>query len=394
MKHTTPISRILCALFATAAAGPAFGQAWVPAGAPYSYYSTSNYWLSIACSADGSKAVVAATGREVGLIFTSDDGGTNWVPTRAPSAGWCAVTSSADGTRLAAVIWGRFGVCTSADSGATWAWHAGLTEYGLASSTDGATLLGTQIDYNAYVSTDYGLTWSTWRTPVWAVNAVACSADGTGLVVGSLNGDITVSTDGGATWSQPVSAGGSAVRVAGSADLNTLIAYETGNPAGSILTSTNMGRSWVPSRVPPVNWIAVAASADGTKLVATSLDGFIYTSSDSGTTWTSNSAPALHWYSVASSADGNALFAASWEGQIWMRRTVPAPALQVAPVGSGLKLSWLVPSATFQLQQTPGLGASDWSDVANQPTLNLTNLDYEVFLPQPPANAFFRLVKR
>ena len=59
------------------------------------------------------------------------------------------------------------------------------------------------------------------------------------------------------------------------------------------------------------NWNAVASSADGTKLVAAELSGFIYTSTDSGATWTPRDAERA-WTSVASSADGSRLVATAY----------------------------------------------------------------------------------
>ncbi|HEY5913913.1 MAG TPA: hypothetical protein VJA21_25265 [Verrucomicrobiae bacterium] len=65
---------------------------------------------TIACSADGSKIVVAGywvpEAYFPGLIFTSVDSGTTWVSNSAPSTAWTSVASSADGAKLAAVVEG------------------------------------------------------------------------------------------------------------------------------------------------------------------------------------------------------------------------------------------------------------------------------------------------
>ena len=70
-------------------------------------------WTSVACSADGSQvvAVIYQGDYNGNGIYTSTNGGTNWcVQTNglaiAFRAGWNSVASSADGTHLAAVIWG------------------------------------------------------------------------------------------------------------------------------------------------------------------------------------------------------------------------------------------------------------------------------------------------
>jgi hypothetical protein len=68
---------------------------------------------------------------------------------------------------------------------------------------------------------------------------------------------------------------------------------------------------------PDTNWISVASSADGTKLVAAVGGGQIYTSVDSGATWTAADAPSTNWQSVASSADGSKMVAVVSGGQIY-----------------------------------------------------------------------------
>ena len=76
--------------------------------------------------------------------------------------------------------------------------------------------------------------------------------------------------------------------------------------------SHSIGQNWK-SSASPLNWSAIASSADGTKLVATVNNGFIYTSTDSGSTWLlHNSSPinsALRWSAAASSSDGTKLVA-------------------------------------------------------------------------------------
>jgi hypothetical protein len=54
-----------------------------------------------------------------------------------------------------------------------------------------------------------------------------------------------------------------------------------------------------------LDWLSVASSADGTKLVATAVFGSLYTSTDSGATWTQRTQQGLVY--VVSSADGTKL---------------------------------------------------------------------------------------
>jgi hypothetical protein len=126
--------------------------------------------------------------------------------------------------------------------------------------------------------------------------------------------------------------------VAASADGSKLVAVSFG---GGIYTSTNSGVSWMQVAGVPQNlWRAVASSADGTRLMAVSYpdSSFAnYISTDSGVTWNaiSNSPPypIEAWTTIACSADGLKLVGASEfdgliytstnSGATWMSNNVP-----------------------------------------------------------------------
>jgi hypothetical protein len=94
--------------------------------------------------------------------------------------------------------------------------------------------------------------------------------------------------------------------VAASSDGSKLVAVV--NP-GNIFTSTNYGANWgvKAGGLGSLGWSSVASSADGSKLVACVNGGSIYTSTDSGTNWGLPFGPAT-WTSVASSWDVSRLF--------------------------------------------------------------------------------------
>jgi photosystem II stability/assembly factor-like uncharacterized protein len=113
------------------------GGAWFQTTAP------NEPWFCTASSADGKKLVAGANG---GPICISSDGGNNWsIATNAPKAQWASVTSSSDGQRLAAVQW-RGKVYTSSDGGITWGPKnvpdtlEAVGIWSIASSSDGAKL--------------------------------------------------------------------------------------------------------------------------------------------------------------------------------------------------------------------------------------------------------------
>jgi hypothetical protein len=48
----------------------------------------------------------------------------------------------------------------------------------------------------------------------------------------------------------------------------------------------------------------------------------------------------------------------------------------------------------FTLQQNSDLGTTNWTDVAMTPTLNYTNLHYEVSVTRGGTSIFYRLTSR
>jgi DNA-binding beta-propeller fold protein YncE len=345
------------------------GATWaIATGAP-----TNGFWETVACSADGSK-MIAAGGEPFFPIYTSSDMGVTWVSNNAPVFDWQSVASSADGTRLVAAAYMNQLIYTSTNSGAVWtqATKAPKTTWSsVVLSSDGTKLAAVANgSTNIFTSPDFGTTWITNNVPAGAPqgiqsswSSIASSADGSKLVAASgVNGNhgfIFISTNSGAAWT---------------------------------VTATNifLGLTARP-------WVSVASSADGSKLAAVSDEaaapyGVVITSTNSGATWTTNTVPFLEWSAVALSADGAKLVATvgapSVGSIIYVSQTTPAPVLNLS--ASDNVISWIIPSLDFTLQQSPDL--MNWTDVTNQPVLNLTNLQNQVVLPPSDGNSFFRLV--
>ena len=100
------------------------------------------------------------------------------------------------------------------------------------------------------------------------------------------------------------------VAVACSADGNKLVAVAD---SGSIYVSTNSGAIWMAAtNAPSENWVCVAISADGSKMAAGIDGGTIYTSTNYGTIWKPTKAPTNFWESITCSADGTHLAAAAY----------------------------------------------------------------------------------
>jgi len=153
--------------------------------------------------------------------------------------------------------------------------------------------------------------------------------------------------------------------------------------------SKDEGNSWTQANNPAVWGLSMATSADGSRLIAAG--NSVFTSTDSGATWVSNNAPVTDWSAVASSADGAKLVAVVSGGGIYTWQATPTPVLEFTYFEGDLLLSWTVPSMNFALQQSPDLASGKWATVTVTPTLNYTNLQYQVGIPKPQGTMFYRL---
>jgi hypothetical protein len=140
---------------ASLAGGPIYfstnsGFNWIPSSSP------SNWWQSVACSADGTKWIAAASvAGNPGSIFTSSDSGMTWTSNNVPALYWFSVAFSADGSRLAAVAAqsaafpGGGPIFTSTNMGISWISNSAPATNnwrGVASSADGCKLVAAASD--------------------------------------------------------------------------------------------------------------------------------------------------------------------------------------------------------------------------------------------------------
>jgi hypothetical protein len=162
-------------------------------------------WSSVACSADGSN-LVASSGSAISLggIWTSRDAGVTWTQTQASSQYWYAVTSSTNGSALAAAVI-EGGIWTSSDAGADWTeqTNAPTKEWlGIASSANGSNLVAAACSDGIFASTNSGVNWTQTTAPRETWESVASSADGSILVGVAWFDGVWISTNSGAAWIQ------------------------------------------------------------------------------------------------------------------------------------------------------------------------------------------------
>jgi hypothetical protein len=305
-------------------------------------------WYHIASSADGTKLAAVAHG---GDIWTSTDSGASWAnrttATSASGLGWSSITSSSDGTKLAAVsndfLGGTSGdIWTSSDAGVTWTNETAATSahdldwVDIASSDDGTKLAATETNY-------FGI------------------------------GDIWTSTDGGHTWTNDTAStslsGQRIASIASSADGTKLVANVHAHNTGDIWTSTNSGMTWTDQTgsriVSDPLWNGITSSSDGTKLAVTEVNddgatttGDVLTSNDGGVTWTdqtaSSSASGQVFAWLAASADGTKLLASTPGGDIWTGIIPPpTPPPTPAPSSGG---GWSGGCSTYPQGELPSWG--------------------------------------
>jgi hypothetical protein len=388
MHRTKKLLMVFCGLLFVM---PAVAQTWTQTFAP------TNFWWSIASSADGSKLVALIGGVPYAkAICTSADSGATWTSNTVPAVEWWSVASSADGTKLiAAASYGGSGIYTSTDSGTTWATNniPGYAWFSVVSSADGVKLVavagGGQVTGPIYTSTNSGLNWMSNHVAANHWESVAGSADCVKLIA-VADGNYYTTANSGGNWTSNGIPSVNWSAVASSADGTKLVAAVIISGTHRILTSANSGVSWSTNSAQVSRLNSVASSADGVRLIAVE-QSRIWFSTDSGTTWASNNVTGF-WRGVASSADGGKwIVADGGPGGIWTSQTVPAPQLNLAPSGGQLTASWIIPSTNFVLQQNPDLTPTHWATVTNQPALNPANLQYQILLSPSNSRSFYRL---
>jgi len=296
----------------------------------------SGYWNSIASSSDGTRIAAVSPGGYG--IWTSSNFGTNWAQTSAPTnLSWRSIASSSDGTKLAAAAWDS-GIWTSSDSGTSWvqtgaptfSTNLNIVWSSIASSSDGTRLVavnGGGLGGGIWTSSNSGTNWVQTSAPTNAGwYAIASSSDGTKLAAVSPDGyGIWTSSNSGTNWGQTSASTQNAAwqSIAMSADGTKLAVVASG---GGIWTSSNFGTNWMETSAPSANWSCIASSSDGTELAAVDNGGGVWVSSDSGTNWAQANASSpllfsiissLGWTCIASSSDGTKVVAGVSSGGIW-----------------------------------------------------------------------------
>jgi hypothetical protein len=343
----------------------------------------TNWWLSIASSADGS---IVLAGSEASYTWVYNYYASTWTEMDGfspPKGPWPAVAiASGNKYAWAAAVKSTnlYFLPSAGESGPNWRTSDAGAQYWncLASTADGQKMFASADGGRIWETDNAGFHWyehtssgfRSWRS-------IACTSDGSKLI-GVVNSDgIYRSTNSGANWTLCTNLSKSWHSVASSADGTKLVACARVFGSGGIWTSSNSGLTWAQTTAGTFDWRSVASSADGTRLAAIEDNG-VYRSVDSGATWFRISTnTALSWWAVACSADGNNVVAATLGGGIWRfdaSEFFPAPTI----VSQGSTSSGLT-NATLIAQINPNrLASTAWFEWGTN-----SNYGNTIALPNP-----------
>jgi hypothetical protein len=349
---------------------------WRKTGAPSLQYN------SIACSADGRKIYVATTAG----IWASYDGGATWIQTSASQDNIKGIACSTNGNVVAAGY--QSYVTTSIDSGTNWGSYqftGGSAVNFFALSDDGRVMLS-----GGYVSvsTDTGGTWNT--TPLGAIGdggVAVCKNGGLLIVAGHTSFGIYTSTNTGTTWQMTAAPNANYNGLAASADGSIILAVAYGD---GIYVSTNSGATFLHTNM-VAPWFGASMSADGKKFAIQNLNGQVLFSTDFGASWIQSNPPVdgyPSWDHSATAANGET-FVIGYPYEIWanISRSPTSIPVSLKMANNSPLLSWSAASSFLSLQRSTDL--INWTDVPYPAKLN--GFSFEVTdLPQN-GKAFYRL---
>lgn len=237
----------------------------------------------------------------------------NWILLGATPICFSYLTASDDGMRLTAATWGSE-IYTSSDGGINWVnQNKADSWWGFSSSSSGQLIIGITEKKTFWLSRDYGMTWTSpfATSPGGSFTKSAISEDGRKMLVGDSLGYLYVSTDRGNTWRTTGEIKGwSAVAI--SANGSRFIAAATsdiGSVPGGIFVSSDDGVTWRQTGADNM-WWHVETTPNGNHLVATTTDklDFVFVSNDAGQSWQTTSSRFLAG-DIAITSTGQYVFA-------------------------------------------------------------------------------------
>lgn len=296
---------------------------------------TTDYYVSIACSADGTKILAASSGAR---LWLSTDSGANWTEQRPGGdndLNWRKVTMDSDGSVLLATESTNNNCYISTNGGTNWAeMGQSFGAYALCCDDDGSVIIIGNYGGRMWRSTNSGTSWAEiypYGTSNQNYIGVSCDSDGSVIFVGTGANGIRWSTDSGANWGS--SSGGNSATDCFKVDADgSVMFFATYN--ARVWKSVNSGTDW--SEVRPIDngdyaWANLALSrTDGSVMFANPsyTPQRLYRSTDTGANWVEEQpagATNATW-KICCSADGAIAYAADNGGKLYRGAVAVGPA--------------------------------------------------------------------
>ncbi len=265
------------------------------------------------------EAVSSSTAYAVayGVVRRSTNSNVSWTTLGSALSGkWVVDVSATPGVATSAWAVDSGGaVYRTANTGTAWTALPAIAEPPQALSIEALSTTSAIVGgYNGkmYFTTDSGVTWNRWRSPLNGRIARIAAIDASHVGVVGNSGAAFATTNGGSTWTNVVPGARDAASDADATDSQTIL---TSDAAGKVQLSTNGGSTWTAfdtgMGMVAVNGVALHASGTGTsdlQLFAVGNSGSMAVSRDGGSSWSQpTSGTAQDLWDIDVRSDGVAL---------------------------------------------------------------------------------------
>jgi hypothetical protein len=260
-----------------------------------------------------------------GNILTSNTKGTTWIKRTNNAKSWTSCSVSTDGQYMIACVNNEY-LYISSDYGISWTtklndalrnWTCVTVNSSgnyMVATSSGTNLTSTTTGY-IFISSDYG---NNWTYADW--QSISCNVEGTNVIAAVKNSYLYRSTDSGQTWNPLQSAGLNNWSVVSHSqqkydNVNYIICAAIYN--GFIYISYDSGISWN-AKNSVRYWINIKLSENGQYIIAAESNGYLYYSKDMGSNWTEITVNGIQkWTGLDISNDGSIIYATVYGDKIY-----------------------------------------------------------------------------